>query len=67
MTKQDINNQITSIWTQQMQQSSESLSDSILNNYETWVQQQCQMAVAARQQPAMQQPAMQNPEQEATA
>lgn len=52
MTKQEINNQIKNIWTQKMQQSADTLSDSIIMNYETWVQQQCQAAVAARQQAA---------------
>lgn len=69
MTKQEINNQIKSIWTQQMQQSSDTLSEDILQNYEAWVQQKCQEAVAARQQPAMpeQQTAPEQAQQEATA
>jgi len=53
MTKQEINAQIKADWTVRMQQSADSLSDSILDNYEAWVQQQCQAAVAARQQQAV--------------
>ena len=62
MTKQEINNQIKAIWTQQMQQSSDSLSDNILQGYEAWVQQQCQAVVAARQQQAA--PAQNNNQEE---